>query len=89
MAAINSADEAAAWAHRSLPAKNTLTAADAKMVEERVKARLSKISDEEASEGSTRRSTDDDNRRFRSAATHHSDGAETVLVIGLNKLAEL
>jgi len=29
------------------------------------------------------------NRRFRSAATHHSDGAETVLVIGLNKLAEL
>ena len=29
------------------------------------------------------------NRRFRSAATHQSDGAETVLVIGLNKLAEL
>src|SRR6266550_1708020 len=26
MAAINSADEAAAWAHRNLPAKNTLTA---------------------------------------------------------------
>jgi hypothetical protein len=35
MAGINSADEAAAWAHRNLPAKNTLTAADAKMVEER------------------------------------------------------
>ena len=34
MAAINSADEAAAWAHRNLPAKNTLTAADAKIVEE-------------------------------------------------------
>jgi hypothetical protein len=60
MAAINSADEAAAWAHRSLPAKNTLTAADAKIVEERFKARLSKISDEEASEGSTSRSTADD-----------------------------
>jgi hypothetical protein len=60
LTAINSADEAAAWAHRSLPAKNTLTAADAKMVEERFKARLSKISDEEASEGSTRRSTADD-----------------------------
>ena len=43
MAAINSADEAAAWAHRSLPAKNTLTAADAKMVEERFRARLSAI----------------------------------------------
>ena len=43
MAAINSADEAAAWAHRNLPAKNTLTAADAKMVEERFQARLSAI----------------------------------------------
>jgi hypothetical protein len=43
MAAINSGDEAAAWAHRNLPAKNTLTAADAKMVEERFRARLSAI----------------------------------------------
>src|SRR5438034_4784720 len=45
MAAINSADEAAAWAHRNLPAKNTLTAEDAKMVEERFQARLSTFSD--------------------------------------------
>ena len=43
MAAINSADEAAAWAHRNLPAKNTLTTADAKMVEEQFQARLSAI----------------------------------------------
>src|SRR3974377_1745318 len=43
LAAINSADEAAAWARRSLPAKNTLTAADAKIVEERFQARLSEI----------------------------------------------
>ena len=60
LAAINSADEAAAWAHRNLPAKNTLTAADAKIVEERFQARLSKISDgEEASGGTTPRSTPD------------------------------
>jgi ERF superfamily len=45
MAAIKSEDEAAAWAHRNLPAKNTLTAADAKIVEERFQARLSKIRD--------------------------------------------
>jgi len=43
MAAINSADEAASWAHRNLPAKNTLTGADAKIVEERFRARLSAI----------------------------------------------
>jgi hypothetical protein len=56
MAAINSADEAAAWARRSLPAKNTLTVADAKMVEQRFQARLSDIGDPvqagEAREGS-------------------------------------
>jgi hypothetical protein len=45
MSAINSADEAAAWARRSLPAKNTLTAADARMVEQRFQARLSAIGD--------------------------------------------
>ena len=45
MAAINSPDEATAWAHRNLPAKNTLTAADAKIVEERFQARLSAIGD--------------------------------------------
>jgi len=51
MAAINSADEAAAWAHRNLPAKNTLTAADAKIVEERFAARLSAISHSRAPDG--------------------------------------
>jgi hypothetical protein len=44
MTAINSEDEAAAWAHQNLPAKNTLTVADAKIVEERFQARLSSIS---------------------------------------------
>ena len=43
LAAIHSADEAAAWAHRNLPAKNTLTAADAKIEEEQFRARLSAI----------------------------------------------
>jgi ERF superfamily len=59
MAAINSGDEAAAWAHRNLPAKNALTAADAKIVEERFQARLSKIRDGETSEGSRRGTSDD------------------------------
>jgi hypothetical protein len=46
MAAINSPDEAAAWAHRNLPAKNTLTASDAKIVEERFQARLLQVDQE-------------------------------------------
>jgi hypothetical protein len=53
MPGINSADEAAAWAHRNLPAKNTLTAADAKIVEGRFQARLSTIGDGQASDGTS------------------------------------
>jgi hypothetical protein len=45
---IHSADEAAAWAHRSLPAKNTLTANDAQIVEEQFRARLARISNSQA-----------------------------------------
>src|SRR5262249_21765325 len=41
MAAISSPDDAAAWAHRNLAAKNTLTAADARTVEEGFRAKLS------------------------------------------------
>jgi ERF superfamily len=45
VAALSSADEAATWAHRNLPAKNTLIATDAQLVEERFQKRLSTISD--------------------------------------------
>src|SRR5262249_37088638 len=51
MAAINSADEANAWAHRSLLAKNTLTLADAKIIEERFAARLCAIGDGQEPDG--------------------------------------
>jgi hypothetical protein len=47
---LNSADAAAAWAHRSLPAKNTLTAADARLVEERFQARLGALGNGEPSD---------------------------------------
>ncbi len=51
LADINSADEAAAWAHRNLPAKNTLTAGDAQIVEERFQVRLSAIGDHQVASG--------------------------------------
>jgi hypothetical protein len=43
LAAINSPDDANAWAHRNMRAKNSLAAADAKIVEERFQAKLSAI----------------------------------------------
>src|SRR5436305_1645791 len=45
LAGISSPEEAAAWAHRNLPAKNSLTAPDAKIVEEKFQAMLSSFSD--------------------------------------------
>jgi hypothetical protein len=53
LAAINSPEEAAAWAHRNMPAKNTLMAADAKIVEEGFRARLSVINDLQPSEATS------------------------------------
>ena len=49
---IGSADEAAAWAHRNLPAKNSLTAADAQIIEARFPAQLAAIGDGVSAEGS-------------------------------------
>ncbi len=49
LAGIQSADDAAAWAHRNMAAKNTLAAADAKILEERFQARLTAIGDGRAS----------------------------------------
>jgi len=45
--AINSTDEAAAWARQNLSAKNTLTVDDARIVEEEFQTRLSTIGDGE------------------------------------------
>jgi ERF superfamily len=50
---IGSADEAAVWAQRNFSAKNTLTAVEAKIVEERFQARLLTIADGQAPDGTT------------------------------------
>src|SRR5262249_13625170 len=47
LVAINSPEEAAAWARQNLSAKNTLTAEDARIVEEEFQTRLSSIGDGE------------------------------------------
>jgi hypothetical protein len=52
LADIHSADEAAAWAHRRLPAKNTLTPNDAQIVEKGFQRRLAAISDPQATSAS-------------------------------------
>ncbi len=43
MAALASADELAVWAHRILPTKNTLTVADARIIEDAFTAKMSAI----------------------------------------------
>ena len=48
---LQSAEEAASWAHRSLPAKNTLTAADAGLVEAGFRLRLAAFGDGRPADG--------------------------------------
>jgi len=59
LVAIGSPDEAAVWAQRNLPAKNTLTAVDAKIVNEWFQAKLSTISDGQTPDGMTPAATPD------------------------------
>src|SRR6516225_6333214 len=47
LVAINSTEEAASWARRNLSTKNTLTAGDARIVEEKFQARVLSIGDGE------------------------------------------
>src|SRR3984957_2321418 len=49
--ALQSAEEAASWAHRSLPAKNTLTAEDADLVEAGFRAKLAAFGDGQPVDG--------------------------------------
>jgi hypothetical protein len=49
---LQSADDAASWAHRSLPAKNTLTAADAQLIEAGFLDKLLAFGDEPTDEAS-------------------------------------
>ena len=49
--ALQSADEAAAWAHRCLPCKNTLTAADAQLVEVSFGAKVAAFGDKQLDGG--------------------------------------
>jgi hypothetical protein len=49
---LQSADDAASWAHRSLPAKNTLTAADAQLIEAGFLGKLLAFGDEPTDEAS-------------------------------------
>jgi hypothetical protein len=51
LAGLQSADEAANWAHRSLPAKNTLAAADAELVEAGFRAQLVTFSERQSGKG--------------------------------------
>jgi hypothetical protein len=47
---LHSNDEAAGWAHRSLPSKNTLTVADAQLVEAGFQAKLATFGDQQLGE---------------------------------------
>ena len=67
LSAINSADDAAAWAQRNLPVENSLAAGDAQIVEARFQARLATIGDGVTAEGPS--STAPDQRALSAGIT--------------------
>ena len=87
---LKSADEAAHWVHKNLPAKNTLALADAETVEASFRERLAAIEAEQASAGSVQAivNSGDESTRERSAATDSRETpAPAVTVVGRRRIA--
>jgi hypothetical protein len=78
---INSANLAAAWAHQALTVKNSLTASDAKLVEDAFERRLSELSSSETAAPSD----DDSSAPARSQATFSANAAALGQAKGIDK----
>jgi ERF superfamily len=78
LSAINSADDAATWAHRNLSAKNSLTTGDAQIVEAQFRARLSTIDDGKTAEGPLNAVPDEAVASAGPLATDNSQKTSTV-----------
>ena len=87
---LKSADEAAHWVHKNLPAKNTLALADAETVEASFRERLAAIEAEQVSAGSVQAivNSGDEFTRERSAATDSRETpAPAATVVGRRRIA--
>ena len=87
---LKSADEAADWVHKNLPAKNTLALADAETVEASFRERLAAIEAGQASAGSVQAivNSGDESTRERSAATDSRETpAPAATVVGRRRIA--
>ena len=87
---LKSADEAADWVHKNLPAKNTLALADAETVEASFRERLAAIEAEQVSAGSVQAivNSGDEFTRERSAATDSRETpAPAATVVGRRRIA--
>jgi hypothetical protein len=64
LAAIATADEALAWAYRNLPTKNTLTSADAEIIEQAFRARMESVEQIEIEKATSHPPTSDQVDKF-------------------------
>jgi hypothetical protein len=60
LASLKSPDELASWAHRVLPAKNTLTAIDARLLEEAFASKITGVAEPDEEEAQNARTVDAD-----------------------------
>ena len=71
LASLNSPDELASWAHRILPVKNTLTAIDARLLEEAFASKMTVLADVDEEDAQKARTADADS----TAATHRAQAS--------------
>jgi hypothetical protein len=71
---LNTPDELASWAHRILPTKNTLTAIDARLLEEAFASKMTALADAGEEEAQKARTADTDS--MRPAATNTCCGGK-------------
>jgi hypothetical protein len=78
---INSAEEAANWAHRAIGKKNTLTAADAERVEQVFQARLASVTTEAAGKSPTQEAAPPISRKDRGKKRSRANVDKSVLAL--------
>src|ERR1035437_9159167 len=88
LAGLNSADELASWAHRILPTKNTLTAIDARMLEDAFASKMTALADAGEEEAQKARTTDTDSMRLpteRKRARRHTSRRHSSMPSAIDK----
>jgi hypothetical protein len=89
LAAVATADEAIAWAYRSLPTKNTLTPADGDIIEQAFRVRMQSVEQIENEKATSHPPTGDQGDKFHAPAGLNAPKLDYVISSDGPKLAPM